>query len=221
MALSKLTFSNSTESPENFYEYLLVEYGKNQPILIERIERGGYSRQWLFKQIKELVDSGKLIRFDTGVYYIPTDMLFGPSLLNSRRVIELKYLTDGDDIYGYYTGITLRNGAGLTTQMPNVLEIVTNNETAKVREVLVGTQKIRTRKPRTKITTGNVNALQFLELMNLMGDTALDDTERSGLKSFISKSDITIDDVMTYVPLFPAKAMKNMMESGVIYELTQ
>ncbi|NLC44022.1 MAG: hypothetical protein GX783_07035, partial [Clostridiales bacterium] len=50
MALSKLTFSNSTKSPENFYEYLLVEYGKNQPIFIGRIERGDYSRPWLFKQ---------------------------------------------------------------------------------------------------------------------------------------------------------------------------
>lgn len=202
------------------YDYLREQFDVNEPILINSIKYRNYSRPWLFKELKKLIENGKIIRYEMGVYYIPTDTILGKSILNPRKVIELKYLSDGKDIYGYYAGTALRNGVGLTTQMANVLEIVSNNESAKVRDVYVGKQKIRVRKPRTNVTPDNVKSLQLLELMNTIKRTDFDDYERLRLRSFIKDNAITMPSVVEYAPLFPAKAMKNIVESGVIYELT-
>ena len=50
--------------------------------------------------------------------------------------------------------------------MPNVLEIYTNNESSKVREVTVGSQRVVLRRARVEINRDNVPILAFLELMN-------------------------------------------------------
>lgn len=201
------------------FDYLREQFGANEPILINDIEFENYSRPWLFKELKKLIESGKVIRYEMGVYYIPTDTILGKSILDPRKVIEIKYLSSGGDVYGYYAGTALRNGVGLTTQMANVLEIVSNNESAKVRDVYVGKQMIRTRKPRTKVTPTNVRNLQFLELMNTIKRTDFDEDEKQRLREYIRSNKITMQGVVEYAPLFPAKAMKNIVESGVIYEL--
>jgi hypothetical protein len=62
----------------------------------------------------------------------------------------------------------LLNGTALSTQVPNLLEVVTNNESTRVRDIYVGRRRVRARRSRTTITKDNVNALQFLELMGLI-----------------------------------------------------
>ena len=148
------------------YEYLLQKYGTNEPILSSDITFKDYSRPWVMKQLKSLCDDGKLMRFEKGVYYIPTDTVFGKSVLSPRKVIEKKYINDGENIIGYYSGVTFQNQLKLTTQMPNVIEIYTNKESTNVRSVMVGKQKVILRKARTDINSTNVAVLSFLEMMN-------------------------------------------------------
>lgn len=71
---------------------LTTNFGCNEPILLDEIDCGGYSRPWLFKELNELCRTGKLARFDRGIYYIPTETAFGASLLDPRKVIEKKYV---------------------------------------------------------------------------------------------------------------------------------
>jgi hypothetical protein len=203
-----------------FYEYLLDAYGVNEPILIGEIRYKDYSRPWLFKKLKKLTNDGKLVRFDTGVYYIPTKTVLGISVLNPRKVVEKKYVSAGDRVYGFYSGLTLQNRAGLTTQMPNTIEVVSNNESAKVREVSVGTQKVKARRARVEITSENVSALQFLDLMNSLDVNDLNDDGKQALRLFIIARAITMQGILAYMPAYPARAMKNIMESGAIYEIT-
>jgi hypothetical protein len=203
-----------------FYEYLFDIYGVNEPILVGEIRYKDYSRPWLFKKLKKLTNDGKLIRFDTGVYYIPTKTFLGISVLNPRKVVEKKYVSAGGRVYGFYSGLTLQNRAGLTTQMPNTIEVVSNNESAKVREVSVGTQKVKARRARVEITRENVCALQFLDLMNSLDVNDLNDAGKQALRSFIIARGITMQGILAYTPAYPARAMKNIMESGVIYEIT-
>ena len=59
--------------------------------------------------------------------------------------------------------------------MPNVLEIYTNNESSKVREITVGSQRVVLRRARVEINTDNAPTLAFLELMNDITTTMLDD----------------------------------------------
>lgn len=99
------------------YESLVKNYGFNEPIISSEIPFESYSRPWIMKQLKVLCDEGKIIRYEKGIYYIPTETVFGKSILNPRKVIEKKYIKNGDDTIGYYSGITFQNQLKLTTQM--------------------------------------------------------------------------------------------------------
>lgn len=202
-------------------ESLLQQYGVNEPILSSELSFGGYSRPWIYKQLNQLCEDGKLVRYEKGVYYIPTQTPFGKSLLNPRKVIERKYISQGGETVGYYSGITFQNQLRLTTQMPNVIELYTNNETTRSRDVYVGKQKVRLRRARTRITAANADVLSFLELMNDLTSDLLNDEKKAIIARFISDRKITRKDISTYAPVFPDKAMRTLIESEIIYSVTQ
>ena len=83
------------------YEYLQQNYALNEPILVSEIRIDGVSMNNIRQQIKRLTDSGKLKRFDPGIYYLPAPSLFksgsAPSL---TKAIECKYLRGGQDWCG-------------------------------------------------------------------------------------------------------------------------
>ena len=203
------------------FESILQQYGTNEPILSSEVAFQGYSRPWIYKQLNRLGEDGKLVRYEKGVYYIPTQTPFGKSLLNPRKVIERKYIAQGGDVMGYYSGMTFQNQLQLTTQMPNIIELYTNNETTRVRDVFVGTQKVLLRRARTKITAENADVLSFLELMNDLTSDVIDDEKKAIITRFISDRKITRKDISTYAPVFPDKAMRTLIESEVIYSVTQ
>lgn len=203
------------------YDSLLETYGTNEPIFSSEISFEDYSRPWISKQLAQLCEDGKIIRYEKGVYYIPTNTVFGKSLLNPRKVIERKYISNNGDIIGYYSGLTLQNQLRLTTQMSNVIEIYTNNEPTRVRDVLVGKQKVQLRRARTTITAANADVLSFLELMNTLDPVTLDEEKKSILISFIADRKIKRTDITTYAPYFPDNAMRTLIESEVIYSVAQ
>ena len=200
-------------------EYLKDKFGYNEPIYIDEIRFKGYSRPWIFNELKKLIESGEIKRFDTGIYYFPIKMFFGDSFLDPRKVVERRFISNGDDVYGYIAGLSLLNLTGLSTQAPNLIELVTNNETTRVRDINVGPQRVRARRSRTNVNKENVTALQFLDLMNSITPAAMDETEKLMLRKYTKDSSITRNTVTQYAGLFPAKAMKNMIESGIAYEL--
>ena len=68
-----------------FFDYLFEQFGVNEPIMSNEITFGNYSKPWIYKQLNALVNEGRLIRFEKGVYYIPTETVFGKSLLNPEN----------------------------------------------------------------------------------------------------------------------------------------
>ena len=203
------------------YEYLLQQYGTNEPIISADIVFKNYSRPWVMKQLKSLCENGQLIRFEKGIYYIPTETVFGKSILNPRKVIEKKYINDGENTIGYYSGITFQNQLKLTTQMPNVIEIYTNNETTNVRDVMVGKQKVILRKARTTINSTNVAVLSFLEMMNDIIPRSLDSEKKSRIAEYINNNGITKQEIISYASVFPDKVMRNLIESEAIFSVAQ
>ena len=205
----------------NLYEYLVEKYGYNEPIISNRITFGSYSRPWILKELNKLCDEQKIIRYEKGIYYIPTETVFGKSVLNPRKAIEKKYIVDDNKQMGYYSGLTLLNQLGISTQMPNVIEIFTNNEASNARTVTTGNQKIILRKARTVIDNTNVFVLSFLELMNSVTPAFFDEEKVEIIKNFIKDKKITQNDISKYAKFFPEKVFKNLVESGVIYSVTQ
>lgn len=203
-----------------FFDYLVKTYGYNEAIMLNEISFGGYSVPWIKKALSKLCEEGKMIRFEKGIYYIPTDTLLGKSKLDPKKVIIKKYINDGNDKIGYFSGMTFINMLGLSTQMSNTLEIYTNNEPSRVREVPVGNQKVLLRRSRTEINSENSAVMSFLELMNFTDASFYDDDKKKIIKKFIKENGITRKSISEYSPYFPDKAMRTLVESEVIYDVT-
>ena len=52
--------------------------------------------------------------------------------VNADTVARYKYVSRGGKVDGFYSGNTFANQLGISTQVPNKVEIVSNNMAAKV-----------------------------------------------------------------------------------------
>ena len=202
------------------YDSLLERYGYNEPILTNEIQFNNYSKPWIYKELNRLCEAEKIKRFEKGVYYIPQMGPLGASLLNPRKVVEKKFIKGNDETFGHYAGYYLLNLMGLSTQVPNIIEIYSNHESSKVRDVNVGGQNIRIRRPRVDITLENAPVLVFLEMMNTIDTNSLDEEKKNILIKYIQDYNITRKDITKYSPSYPDKAVRAMVESEVIYSVT-
>lgn len=205
----------------DLYNYLIETYGFNEPIISKNVSYKKYSRQWLYKEFNKLCECGKIIKYEKGLYYIPTKTALGYSLLDPKKVIEKKYINNGDDTIGYYSGVTFLNQLGISTQMPNIIELYTNNERANVRDVNVGKQKVLLRRARTDINKENVAVLSLLELMNFVPASFFDEDRRKTINLYIVTNKISRQSITKYAPVFPDRAMRTLVESEVIYGVAQ
>lgn len=205
----------------DLYNYLVETYGLNEPIISKDVSYKNYSRQWLYKEFNKLCESGKIIKYEKGLYYIPTKTLLGNSLLDPKKVIEKKYINNGKETIGYYSGSTFLNQLRISTQMPNIIEIFTNNESSNVRDVKVGKQKVLLRRARTEINNENAAVMSLLELMNFVPASFFDDERRDKINLYIEQNNISRKSITKYAPVFPNKAMRTLVESEVIYNVTQ
>ena len=116
--------------------------------------------------IKALTDNGKLKRFDNGIYYIPKKSKLGGEVsIPPDVVVEKKYVFRNNKILGYYSGCTFANQIGISTQVPYIQEIVTNEMGNPIKKLDLGGRIFVLRKSRTEVTEDNVKVLQFLDLL--------------------------------------------------------
>ena len=203
------------------YNALLEEYGYNEPILTSEIQFNDYSKPWIYKELNRLCDDDKLKRFEKGIYYIPKETPFGLSVLNPSKVVEKKYIKSNNETFGYYAGYYLLNILGISNQVPNVIEVYSNNESSKLREVKVGSQNVRVRKSRVDVTRENVAVLTFMELMNVIDVDTLNNEKKAAIIKFMMDAKISRKDITKYAPAYPDRAMRAMIESEMIYNVAQ
>lgn len=203
-------------------ERLRSKFGVNQPIFTSEIleEMSEYSRSRVFQLLKKAEQEQTLIKFDKGVYYIPTETRYGKSLISVEQVIRKKYISDKDDVFGIYGGLQMQQSFMLTYQVPTAIEVVTNNETMWVRETKLKNRSIILRKSRLPITRENADVYTILELFSNMDMRKyLDDTSvQREVVGFIRDRAIKGKDVYALAGAFPSKTTRNIMESGIINE---
>lgn len=201
-------------------DYLVENYEQGEPIFCADIKISEMSEVNLRQQLKKLVDDGKLNRFEQGVYYIPRkNRLKGGIGLSSETVAQCKYVVRKGKRIGYYTGHTLANHLGISTQVPYKEEIVSNNMSAVVREVIVGTKTYLVRKPVVVINEDNYRILQLLDLLKDVEKYSDVEPEliKNRLCSYIRKNQITRNEVDLYIGMFPLKVYKNIFEMRLDY----
>ena len=203
------------------YESLLNCFGYNEPFKTSEIKFEDYSKEKICMEMTKLCKKGKVVRFETGIYYIPKTNKFGTVIFNQSKIVDKKYIKDGEQVFGYYSGTELEYRLGLTKVKPNTIVIYTNGETTRMRRVMVGSQRIILRKPRTKIDKFNASVLCFLELMNGIDIETLDEYKRKLIADYITENRITQRQITKYIPYFPDKTCRNLIESEVIYRVPQ
>ena len=203
------------------YDYLVENYKAYEPIFTSDIDLN-ISGNSLRPMLKDLVDSGKLCRYDAGVYYLPgATKLKGLVPISAGTVAKCKYVSQRGKVRGYYSGYTFANQMGLSLQVPYVQEIVSNEASAKVREVEIKGQRFILRKPRTEITEENYRVLKFLDFLTDLEkylDGSVEDVP-ARLIQIIKDENITKKIIDAYIGLYPMKVYKNLYETGVVYAI--
>lgn len=195
--------------------YLKENYKEGEPIFTIDIKIEGFSESNKRQQIKKLVDTGELMRFENGVYYLPKkSRLKGAAGLSADIVAQRKYIERNGKHIGYYSGHTLANYLGISTQVPVKKEIVSNNMSAIVREVEIGSFTYVVRKPSVSVNENNYKVLQLLELLKDLNMYADNEPElvKNQLVKYIKANQINRDEVDRYISEFPLKTYKYIYE---------
>jgi hypothetical protein len=198
-------------------DYLLKKYGTNKPIITEELVVPEISYDNLRKQLSRYNSQGILEKYSQGVYYIPKETIIGRSTLSIDDVINRKYITNDNDIYGFYSGLSFYNKLGISTQVPFVYEIVTNKEKSRVREITLKNQKIILRKPYVKINKNNYLENQFLDFINNANSNDLSDNV-DVLKKYIKDNNLNKNVILDLITYYPSKTSKKLIESRLLYE---
>lgn len=195
-----------------FIEKLKENFKENEPIFSNEILGlfCEFTKAYVFRLINASIKKNELIKFCSGVYYIPTKTPFGYSKINSYDVIIKKYIESNGDVYGFFSGITLLNNYGLSNQVPNTIEVVTNKETNISRKIKINNDVYILKKSRTKINKDNISEYKFLELLNSINSYKDNVLNKKIINSKINRSKVC--ELLTY---FPASTAKKYIELGV------
>ena len=202
------------------YEYLKNNYKAGEPIFLNDIKIEGMTDENIRYHLKKLTDDGLISRFESGVYYIPKLNLLGEkSELSVETVAVNKYISRNGKTVGFYSGYTLANRIGISTQVPFTEEISSNYAPALVREVSIKNRKFILRRPVVEISDENIYVLQFLDCLKDIDKCAEESLEECGkiLSDYAKKYNITKALVDKFIMYYPLKVYKAIYDTGVKY----
>ena len=202
------------------YEYLKENYIPGEPIFAGDIDIPGMTEENLRYHLKKLTDSGTICRFEPGVYYFPKTDIFGERMsLSPDTVAVHKYIMRRGKRVGYYSGYTLANRMGLSTQVPFTQEISSNFAPALVRKIKIKNRQYLIRRPVVEITEENAPVLQFLDCLKDIERCTELEPEKCGkiLTEFARKNAITKKKIDMIIANYPIKVYKAIYETEVEY----
>lgn len=205
-----------------FIERLKEKFNTNEPIFTEEVLElfPDFSRAQVFRFIKKARDNNEIVQYDKGVYYIPRKTFLGYSSISADTVIEKRYLRNKENIYGVYSGIKLFNNFSMTTQMAAVIEIVTNNESAKHREIQIKNRRFILRRSRCKIDKDNAAAYTVLQFFSEFDKKdKLNENAKRRLIEYMRVTGVTKEQLFNLSMQFPSKTVKNLIGSGILNEV--
>ena len=134
-----------------------------------------------------------------GIYYIPHENIFGKMLLGNRQIIQYKYIINKEgDIKGYITGAKLFNEVHLTTQVPNVIDIATN-ECKNFNKYVNKELNVVIRKPKMLINNENYKYLQLFDLIENKDNIEIEvDNEDEIIYNFIKENNLDFEKIIKY-----------------------
>lgn len=198
-------------------------YGKNEPFTLEEViekENITEDKKEKFKdEFLDLVKTEQIIMFEwvrilgVNIFYVPKKTKYGNSILSPYKVVNKYFIGCNDNIIGYLGDYSLLNQLKLTTQVPNVITVISNVARWPIDEITLGSQKVRVYKSYVEITNENVNVCVFLSALDAY-DT-LDDEAKRVLIDYIEENNIKESDVIDCISCYPERVSKKLIMSGL------
>lgn len=175
---------------EEIKDYIIQFYNKND-------------KEKVFNNVKAILNrmnkEGIIETAYKGIYYIPVENIFGKMLLGNRQIIQYKYIMDKNgNIKGYITGAKLFNAAHLTTQVPNIIDIATN-ECKNFNKYENKNLNVIIRKPKTKVNNENYKYLQLFDLIENKDNIDIEvENPNEIIYNFITKNELDFEKIIKY-----------------------
>ena len=175
---------------EEIKEYIIKFYDEND-------------KEKVFNNIRAILNrmnkEGIIERAYRGIYYIPNKNVFGKMLLGNRQIIKYKYIMDKDgNIKGYFTGTKLFNEVHLTTQVPNIIDIATN-ECKNYNKYKNKNLNVIIRKPRIEVNNDNYKYLQLFDLIENKDNIGIEvDNPDEVIYNFIKENNLNHKKIIEY-----------------------
>lgn len=116
------------------------------------------------KMLNRLAKEGAISKIAKGKFYKPKQSVFGPLKPKQEEIVK-DLLENEGKVIGYLTGYSVFNRWGLTTQIPNIIQIGTNARRNKKKR---GIYEIGFILQPNKITRNNLHLLQLLDTIKLI-----------------------------------------------------
>lgn len=207
-----------------FIERMKESFKKEEPIFTQEILSlfKEYTRTYVFRLISKAEAKGEIVSFDSGIYYLPDHSSAFSSCISFNDIISKKYINYNNNYYGVYSGLSVLNKFSVSTQVPHVIEIVTNNESSRKRKVNIAGRTVILRKSRCTINEFNVHAYQILELLtNMVAEEDFSKFVINDIKEYISHYNIKLDVLLNLLQYFPKRTTNNLLRLGINNVFTQ
>lgn len=192
---------------EIVYEYI-NKCKSDEPLFLEEIKQYVINKYKndeinILKNINVIINrmctKNILKQFYKGIYYKPLKNIFGEMPLDKNKVIIKKYIKDKDgNIKGYITGAKLFNQLRLTTQVPNIINIVTN-ECKNYNEYRNKRLGVIIRQPKIKIDNDNYKYLQLFDIINNKDKIHVEvDNKDEIIYNFIKNNKLDFEKIIKY-----------------------
>ena len=191
----------------------------NKPLFIEDFVNENTNYDTAKTLLSNYVKTGDIKRYSQGIYYIPKKTVLGYSTISFESVIERKYICDDNKVFGYYSGMSLLNMVGLSSQVPNIPEITTNNEATRKRTVKIGKRTVIVRRSQIEINNDNYLYLQFFDIFRYADQKAIEENKNNIIK-FYDDNKLNYKKLIQVEKLLPMKIRKVFRRSKVYDELT-
>lgn len=212
---------------EEFLKKIKDNFEIGEPIFTNEIlALFDLSKQRTMELLKKSIDNGDIKKIERGVYYVPykktlsyNGVVFeGLETDNEPTTEEIiikkyKYNNKGE-VYGIDDGMVLENDLHLTTQVPQVYNIITNNESRNMRVVKIGNEEVRLKKPYVKITKDNYKEYEVLQAINVLSN--MNHRTAQQIKDDIKRYGKNKERMIKMLPYFPEKVKHRVEKFEVL-----
>jgi len=132
-----------------------------------------FSRGYIRVLLSRLYKEKKIDKTANGKYYIPKEGIISPMPVSKEEDVVQRYITDGDLIFGVYSGYRILNKWGLTQQYSLQKEVITNNTNSH--SYSIKRLNLKLKKSKFEITESNYQIAEFFEVLKSYEDKTINE----------------------------------------------